>query len=136
MAKAKFRVRFHLAKGPHFMQWQVTDLVSGSVNYHNPESVLITLYGCKLRNQPATARKIHAGADKTVCAWIDCESLQVNQTEPETVTRIKDKLSADQEGWVSYNPKVAPHWQGPAGGNFDNATFSGLLLADRKVFVL
>lgn len=65
-----YRVRFHLGAGPHFEHWQVKN--ESGVVYYDPGYCSLLLYDCKLRNQKKTAQKIFSGADKTVCAWVEC----------------------------------------------------------------
>ena len=115
-----YAVRFHLARGPHFMQWQVRG--PHGTTYHDPAEVSIVMTDCTLRNQPATARKIHAGASKAVCAWIKCRGLSVAPAVPIAGPR------------VSYNPRRAPNWTDDAGGNIDNSTHPRLATSGKSVF--
>lgn len=94
------RVRFHLAKGKNFKKWQVK-YPDGAVKFFTPEEVTIYMHGCKLRNQKGTAEKIFGGADKTVCAWIDCESIDI------VMVPIKNGINCTE---YSYNPRVKPYW--------------------------
>ena len=82
------------------------------------------LTACKLRNQPALARKIHEGADKDVCAWVDCESVDV--------------LPATAGGGdpVLYNPRRVPYWTNESGDNLDNRKFDTLISDGRMLRVL
>lgn len=118
-----FRVRFHLGAGPNFRKWQVTDLESRRVTYHDPESVTLRLTGCRLRNRKSTAVKIHAGSSKTVCAWIDCDSVEATPSQG----------SAD---WprISYNPRVAPFWQDDLGNDVDGARYESITTIGRAAY--
>lgn len=118
------RVRFHLGAGPNFRKWQVTDLANRKVTYHDPAQVSLRLSGCRLRNRKATARKIHGGASKTVCAWIDCESVEVL---PATGPRGNE---------VSYNPRVAPNWRDHLGKDIDGAGLDAIITSGRAAFAL
>jgi hypothetical protein len=120
----KTKVRFHLAQGPNFKKWQVR--CGESVEYYDPFMVSLQMKVCKLRNQPATAEKIFAGDNKTVCAWIECDEVVV--------------LPASLEGrpkeaeYLYYNPKKKPYWHDQDGNNkdlgvFDKMFTSGPLVA-------
>jgi hypothetical protein len=115
----KFKVRFHLGQGEHFQHWQVSQ--GGTTYYLDPNRVSLTMVGCKLRNHPATAQKIHDGAHKKVCAWIDCEELEV--TEPDSHVGLP----------ISYNPRVAPHWRNIGGRNIDGMDCPVLRTNGRQV---
>ena len=71
-----YKVRFHLGAGENFMKWQVKS-PDGTVKFYKPEEVGILMTGCFLRNQKGTAEKIHAGANKTVCAWVEAQLVSV-----------------------------------------------------------
>lgn len=101
----RYQVRFHLGKGENYGKWQVKAL--HGVRYYDPATVSLTLLDCQLRNQPATAQKVYDGANKSVCAWVDCNEVLVDGP-------------ADHVGLpVSYNPKVAPYWRNMAGDRID-----------------
>jgi hypothetical protein len=137
MAKSKrFKVRFHLAKGEHFMYWQVTDGQTGEVSYCDPKVVLMHLSGCRLHNQPGTARKVFEGADKTVCAWIACDGVLIAPFGSSGIPEyVETCFSGRDVERVSYNPKVAPNWRNGAGENVDKAEFDRVIVAHRSVFV-
>ena len=118
---SKFKVRFNLGAGEHYMKWKVTS-PDGKVNYYDPELVSLHMYDCKLRNHPTTAKKIHDGANKTVCAWIDCDDV-----------RIYPKFEFEAEP-VIYNPRNAPHWCDINGKNVDNKKYKHLYTNHKKVY--
>lgn len=97
--KAKYKVRFNLGKGINFMKWKVSDPL-GKATYYDPGKVLITMNGCRLINHKGTAKKIHEGANKTVCAWVECDSVEVSN----------DYIFSSNGEQVCYNPRVTPHW--------------------------
>ena len=130
-----FRVRFHLANGPHFMQWQVTNKATNEVTYYDPAVTSLELFSAVLRNQPATARKIHQGANKSVCAWIDCASILVVSAGREIVQSCEESLDRLGLPCVRYNPRIAPNWVDDAGQNIDGAKFSQLSTIGRRVKV-
>lgn len=82
------------------MKWQIRS-PHGEVTYYNPATYTIVMYGCTLRNNKQTAQKIFDGANKTVCAWVECESV-------ETFERVAIKSMRDTK--VSYNPKKKSYW--------------------------
>lgn len=117
------------------MHWQIVDTLTSEVSYYDPARFAFHLNGCRLRNQPATARKIHEGANKSVCAWIDCEGILVTNFGgtglPEFIEAGKAETNTPK---VAYNPKVAPNWRNDAGDNVDGSTFAQLFVAHRSVF--
>lgn len=114
-----YKVRFHLGAGPHFLHWQVRH--GEEVTYHKPEDVQLVLTECKLRNQPKKAQEIFDGANKDVCAWVECKTVEVK--------------SGVQGGTypVQYNPRRVPHWTNPAGDNLDNAEFETIISQGRSL---
>jgi hypothetical protein len=116
----RYQVRFHLGKGENHGKWQVKSMAG--VRYYDPATVSLTLLDCQLRNQRGTAQKIFDGANKDVCAWVDCNDLLVDgATEVHGVP-------------VSYNPRVAPHWRNGAGENIDGKRI-GLLRSNGRQLV-
>ncbi len=89
------KVRFNLARGENYQKWQIRQ--GKSVLYLEPDSVNLWMMNCRLRNHRGTANKIFAGADKTVCAWVECEALA-----------IADTIRAGRQ--LQYNPRKCPHW--------------------------
>lgn len=106
-----YRVRFHLAQGPHFMHWQVLSKECGR-EYYNPADTQIEMFNCHLRNRLSTARKIYDGGNKTVCAWIDCEHIKISVPRHMPNFPIRPMR-------VCYNPKIAPNWRDGDDRNID-----------------
>jgi hypothetical protein len=98
---ARYRVRFNLSKGVNYMKWKVTH-PDGEVEYLDPNKVRLTLKKCHLKNNPKAANKILAGANKTVCAWILCDDVIVEEPHG------GDSMEESQR--LRYNPRVAPNW--------------------------
>ena len=98
---SKYKVRFNLGRGENFMKWKVTS-PEGDVNYYDPDYNTIIMSGCKLRNSPATAQKIHDGANKTVCAWIDADHVKVEVNDFQLLWNVDKELR--------FNPREQPHW--------------------------
>lgn len=88
------------------MKWKV-EFPDNSVLYCDPDGVEITMGDCILKNRKSTADKIYNGANKSVCAWILCKTLNIN-VNPK-LSKIKDYVTDDTER-VRYNPKVKPNW--------------------------
>lgn len=115
----KSRVRFHLAEGPHKGHWQIRR--GRRVRYVDPSAQNLVMRGCRLVNQKGTARRIHAGENKTPCAWVECDAVE---------TRPRQAAATGEP--VRYNPRVAPHWIF-RGDNADGTTFALLSTEGRNV---
>lgn len=115
----RYQVRFHLGKGENFGKWQVKG--PGGIQYHDPAKATLTMLDCQLRNQRGTAQKVHDGANKSVCAWVDCNELMVSG--PVEMLGVP----------VSYNPRVAPYWRNFSGQNIDNRRIEVLRSIGRQV---
>lgn len=120
-----YRVRFHLAQGEHFMHWQVKNLDTGVVSYYNPDKFHLVMSSCTLKNSRATAEKIHAGQNKSVCAWINAKHVTA------VSLRYPDPIEAENR--VSYNPRIAPYWTDSEGRNIDGMSFSLLETSGKTV---
>ena len=77
-----------------------------------------------LKNQRATAEKIHAGENKSVCAWVNCEEVHATKNS-KLIIRGEDKMS--------YNPRRAPNWTDSTGRNMDNMSFLSLTTCGRTI---
>lgn len=129
--KKRYRVRFHLAKGANYMHWQITDNNSkGAREYYHPDKVEIVMYKAKLGNQPATARKIFEGQNKTVCAWVECDAVDINYKSSPNFQPI-DTQELTQ---YKYNPRKNPHWFTDTDFNKDNSTFRKLTTKQNKIY--
>jgi hypothetical protein len=115
-----YKVRFHLAAGEYYRKWQVRQ--RSNVTYYDPEKVCLAMINCRLRNSRQIAQKIKEGANKTVCAWIECENLVVQQ--------ISDP---NQHTAITYNPKIQPHWV-ENGKDVDNKRYDYLYTNGRIVY--
>jgi hypothetical protein len=123
MAKNKYQVRFNLGRGDNYMKWKVST-PSGEATYHNPDDVLIVMKGCKLFNQKGSANKIYEGANKTVCAWVECDNVDI-------IDKVIGHSSARK---VCYNPRVKPNWE-LDGENVDKSEFDELFTVKNTVRV-
>ncbi len=131
-----YKVRFHLGRGKNFMKWQVTsNLNTGDgtgakhvVSYVNPQENQLAMLGCKLCLQPTAAQKIHDGANKTVCAWIECESVQVLD-----VNRLKPN---EQDYRIKFNPRQSPNWTDGYNNVVSGNEYEILFTNDRTLWVV
>lgn len=124
-----YKVRFHLGRGDNFMKWQVRSIDGNAVEYYRPEKEQIAMFNAKLRVQLGTSTKIHEGACKTVCAWIECEDFQViGQSD-----LIK---KCESDFYVRFNPRHNPNWTDTNGNIMNDDTFDVLVTEDRSIFAL
>ena len=131
-----YKVRFHLGRGKNFMKWQVTsNLNTGDgtgakhvVSYVNPQGNQLAMLGCKLSLQPTAAQKIHDGANKTVCAWIECESVQVLE-----VNRLKPN---EQDYRIKFNPRQNPEWTDGYNNVVSGNEYEIIFTNDRTLWVV
>jgi len=131
-----YKVRFHLGRGKNFMKWQVTsNLNTGDgtgakhvVSYINPQNNQLAMLGCKLSLQPTAAKKIHDGANKTVCAWIECEAVQVLE-----VNRLKPN---EQDYRIKFNPRQSPNWTDGYNNIVSGNEYEILFTNDRTLWVV
>ncbi len=118
-----FKVRFNLSAGDHFQKWQVK--CGPVVNYYDPADVCIVMTDCKLKNRAATALKIHAGEHKSVCAWIDCDDVEI----------VENSIHSGLP--ICYNPKKLPYWTDVTGRrNLDNYSFHKIVSVGRSLKVV
>lgn len=122
-----YRVRFHLAAGQNFRMWQVRH-PDGRHTYHDPSTTMLMMHGCYLRNSRRTAERIHAGARKSVCAWVLCREVRV-----ETVPPYNSPAELDPQR-ISFNPRTLPHWHDQHGTDLDGTKFGGITSWNRDLF--
>jgi hypothetical protein len=120
------KVRFNLGRGKNYMKWKV-EHPDKRVEYLDPNAIQLTLHGCKLKNNPKTAERIHQGQHKTVCAWVLCDRIEV------TNGSLRSFQSPDS--WVYYNPKNFPNWVFQ-GQNADGFHFSTIMSFGNKLHVI
>ena len=122
------RLRFHLAKGKNYMNWQLRNKVDDILEYYSPSKFQYTIFNGKLNNSKKTASKIHDGSNKTVCSWISFPrgSKDLSNFNRQDCVRI------------SYNPRVKPYWtvaDNVADHNIDG--FQGnVYIEDKTLYVL
>jgi hypothetical protein len=105
---ARIKVRFNLGRGANYMKWKV-QYPNGVVEYHNPSETQLILNGCQLRNHKGVAKKIFDGGNKTVCAWVLCDEIEIITLT--TTNYLKPFLKLDlMFDRIKYNPRVKPNW--------------------------
>lgn len=88
----------------------------------------IFLLESKLVNQRKTAERIHNGADKDVCAWVQAMGFEVRD--------VGEDIERGQ--MLRFNPEFVPHWIAGEGDNakdVDGFLFRELVTVGRHVFV-
>lgn len=118
----KYRIRFHLGQGENYRKWQVKT-PSGDTVYHTPETTTLILHNARLINSKVTAQKITDGGHKKVCAWIECDNIQVSKP-------LSSKKSYNNP--VLYNPRITPHWV-HNGVDVDCKTYGVLITEGRNI---
>lgn len=118
------KVRYHLAKGIHYMHWQFKT-AGGEVFYHDPKEHVIKLYNCILHNNRKIANKIYLGENKDVCSWIKFKTMEVYFDDTRVPSWAKH---------LRYNPKLRPYWHDIDGNNIDGMAYDELYLTERGVF--
>lgn len=102
-SKRKYKIRFNLGKGEHFMHWQIENLETGEKAYYDPKKFSLALDNAKLHNQKGGATKINTGeTSKTVVAWTEAEKV--------IVLKAKSLSPALYGTRLAYNPHVLPFW--------------------------
>ena len=117
------KIRFNLGRGKNYRNWQLTNL--NKVVAYFPQEADLTLYKTNLHNNKKTAIKIFNGANKQVCAWINCED----------VSAVKYKSNVDfalEE--IFYNPRECTSWVDAHGNNLDGMAFPVLVITGGKLF--
>jgi hypothetical protein len=93
------KVRFNLSRGVNYLKWKV-EYPDGNVMYYYPTGVQLIMSDCTLKNYKKVAEKIHNGANKSVCAWVLCKTLELKF----------DNFITDNTTQIKFNPRVQPNW--------------------------
>lgn len=128
--KKRFQVRFHLGRGANYMCWQVKDNRNKGIEYYAPSTCSLELTNCTLRNSPSTAMRIYNGNAKTVCAWIECDMVDVNYKKDPSFTRPPIK-NMDK---YKYNPKKHMHWFTKRNNNADDKNLKKMHTNNRSLY--
>jgi hypothetical protein len=121
----KTKVRFHLARGLNYQRWQIR--TDSDVEYFDPEDVTIEMHGATLRNQRKTAERIRMGENKTVCAWVECDKVDI--------TPSRNYAAPKAASMVSYNPRKEPHWTNINMEDLDDKRFDKLVTYGRLIII-
>jgi hypothetical protein len=120
------KVRFSLAPGEHYMHWQIRR--GNDVTHVNPMDAQLVMYDARLVNHKSTAKKIHEGAHKEVCAWVSCKKVEVS-------TCNFSRLYPVEESAISYNPKRQPNWVDFNGDVIDGMTYKKVVSVKNHLYV-
>jgi len=128
--KKRFQVRFHLGRGANYMCWQVKDYRNKGIEYYAPSTCSLELTNCTLRNSPSTAMRIYNGNAKTVCAWVECDMVDVNYKKDPSFTKPPIK-NMDK---YKYNPKKHMHWFTKRNNNADDKNLKKMHTNNRSLY--
>tara|TARA_R100000656_G_scaffold124946_1_gene104527 strand:+ start:1167 stop:1547 length:381 start_codon:yes stop_codon:yes gene_type:complete len=122
------RIRYNLGRGDNYKKWKIDYLNSAGkkVHIHLNEDVGLTLEKPVLINKRSYADKIYAGANKRVCAWIECKDIKIG-----AVTKAHHELVA-----VIYNPRIKPYWHTENGLNLDGKSLQRIIIKDKKLYIV
>lgn len=115
------KVRFNLGRGENFRKWKISYDDDRAPIHLDPDLVQLLLYKPKLINRKKSAEIIHKGANKFVCAWIECEDVLIGSFE------------IDYDTEVSYNPRIRPYWM-EGEDNADLREYEELVTKGNRVF--
>lgn len=125
-----FKCRFHLGKDKddsghsREMHWRIEKMSCKICSFTNPSDYGFVFHNAFLRNHKGTATKIHNGATKTVCAWIEAEAVELVLLEHIIRSGVE----------VSYNPRKTPNWL-LNDENVDGRAFPKLVTDGKRVFL-
>lgn len=124
----KTKVRFNLGRGKNYLKWKVWN--KDECNYYPPEDIFLLMFGVELKNRPNVAKKIFEGEHKTVCAWVECESVKV-------ISNSRHDKYSFSKGELVYNPKKNPHWTKRGDeSSIDNHKYEGLITVNREIHII
>lgn len=124
--KDVIRVRFHLQRGKHYKTWQIKK--QQHVEYYSPDKYVLKIKKGTLKNSPSVAKKIYDGANKTVCAWVECKYVEVLRKDEH------DFESNSHLENIRYNPKLSVNWQNSNNENIDNQFFHSIVSDGRNLY--
>ena len=130
----RIKVRFNLGRGPNYLKWKVS-YPNGEVMYYHPTGTQLTMKGCTLKNNKSAAQKIFRGeTNKTVCAWVLCEGIDIKFDNFEQHDLGKSPR-------LKYNPRIAPSWMieythmHHSDIRVDNEYFNQISSVDYRLFI-
>ena len=98
-----YEVAFHLAAGDYKNMWQIK-CPDGSIKYRDPATTQLKMVKATFRNRPNEARKIQEGGNKTRCAWVQADDVQIRD-----LTKCEEVPPTDWT-YVRFNPNVSEYW--------------------------
>ena len=128
-----YKIRFHLGAGRNYMKWQIKD-GEGKTRYLDPDANIIVATNATLKNRKGTAQKIYEGCNKTVCAWIEAEAVEVHKCMGEMAIHISMSVLGSSRP-VAFNPREAPHWRDMSGNDIDGTSHKSVKTFGRSVYV-
>jgi hypothetical protein len=136
--KRKIKVRFNLGRGENYMKWKIeypntiNNMKKNIVEYLSPEDVQLVLHNCMLKNNRKVADKIFNGENKSVCAWIMCESISINHLHLKT---DEQEHLFDKPISLKYNPRKNPFWSNAKNENLDNTEHEKIYSIKSELFI-
>ena len=118
----RFKVRFNLGRGVRYLKWKV-EHPDKQPEYLDPNEVQLVLRNCELKNNQTSSQKIFDGANKRVCSWVLCESMEIKRND----------FLSHSENQIRYNPRVQPNWL-LNGENVDGEKFDTIISDGRRLF--
>jgi len=119
------KVRFHLGPGENYKHWQIRNIITNSVEYHDPNKVQLLLSKCVLKNESKTAEKVFTKQKRDVCGWVQCENIEVSYNFVKPSGRR-----------LFYDPKISPYWQYEDDlANLDRMGFENLMTFGKGIFL-
>ena len=116
------KIRFNLGKGKNYLKWKV-ERPGKETEYLDPNEVQLVLRNCELKNNQTSSKKIFDGANKRVCSWVLCESMEIKTND----------FSSHSENQIRYNPRVQPNWL-LNGENVDGQKFDTIISDGKNLF--
>jgi len=135
----KYKLRYHLGKGENYMKWQVRGIDTDELYYFTPEDVLLDVDNAVLKNNKKTALKIKDGENKTVCSWIECESIMAYNTDADLMGDELNTLTQKHywaEETLSYNPRKLPHWVDENNNDVDGNHYDNIIIEGRIIKII
>lgn len=126
---SKRKVRFNLGRGKNYLKWKVeipNESNKSNTFYYDPNLYQLVMTGCILKNNKKTSEKIFNGSNKSVCAWILCDMVEIKKIDhkiilPSNLTQIR------------YNPRIQPNWI-INDSNADNLEIDMIVSDGKKLF--
>lgn len=119
----KCKIRFNLGRGPRYKKWKIS-YFDKTVDYYEPNEIVLLMHNAKLISNKQQALTINLGGNKSVCAWVECEKVEILK-EGFDLNRYPEP--------INYNPRVLPHWEREE-MDIDNKQFNALITMGTKIY--